>query len=532
MPPSAPMNAQLDSDAFCRVVLRAHAGDDRAREQLSVQISAPDFPWYHALAILHRQGLRAAAAPLLAPCAPINVRLELVREAELEEARSVVRADRLRRVSHALDVASVTPARLLCRERAVVVELRGEQHSAAFTALKALDPAGPRPRDGMVNRLDPPAIVLVEVGAMPGIKSWGDLLIQGEHSRVDPDDIDRQAPFTEEDPPQPSLPPPPAFDPPAAVAEILAVRIGGIGDVLFTQPSLAALKACHPGARLVLMGDSRQRALWTSCSSTIDDVEPFDWDLRDSSESRRAAARARLQRRVAAADLLVIFGPLLALEGVVLERPVLELRIDRAGAHTATQLLAQVQAQGFATQDVLPRPTLDLVDAGRRADARARLQATGRPRPWVGLAIGASTVYKAWPIERFAEVARSLRDWRGATSFVAPAPAERALAAELVALSDGAAQVIEDVPLIELPPLLAEFDLMAGNDTGPTHLAAALDVPTLCLHGFTEAHLTGPIGSAVATLGGTSPFTPGCEESIRSVEVAQVLAALSRLLED
>jgi heptosyltransferase-1 len=52
----------------------------------------------------------------------------------------------------------------------------------------------------------------------------------------------------------------------------------------------------------------------------------------------------------------------------------------------------------------------------------------------------------------------------------------------------------------ELARLLARARLYVGHDSGPTHLAAALGVPTLALFGFTSPILNAPIGPRVLTV--------------------------------
>ena len=48
------------------------------------------------------------------------------------------------------------------------------------------------------------------------------------------------------------------------------------------------------------------------------------------------------------------------------------------------------------------------------------------------------------------------------------------------------------IPLAQLLPFIAQARLVIGNDAGPTHMAAALGVPTLGLYGPTDPALAGP----------------------------------------
>ena len=53
------------------------------------------------------------------------------------------------------------------------------------------------------------------------------------------------------------------------------------------------------------------------------------------------------------------------------------------------------------------------------------------------------------------------------------------------------------IPLEKTWELLESCQLVIGGDTGPTHLTAALDIPTLGIYGPTSVQRTGPIGPQV-----------------------------------
>ncbi|MBX3707259.1 MAG: lipopolysaccharide heptosyltransferase I [Pseudomonadales bacterium] len=62
--------------------------------------------------------------------------------------------------------------------------------------------------------------------------------------------------------------------------------------------------------------------------------------------------------------------------------------------------------------------------------------------------------------------------------------------------------------LAELIPLLGESALAIGVDSGLTHLAAALDVPTLALYGSTDSALTGCRGRRARSVQAEFPCVP------------------------
>lgn len=110
---------------------------------------------------------------------------------------------------------------------------------------------------------------------------------------------------------------------------------------------------------------------------------------------------------------------------------------------------------------------------------------------------GAGGADKCWPADRFAELARALRD-QGHDVHVVLGEVERETwpAAARKEISD-AATVHEPADLLQLFALLQTAKLYIGNDSGPTHLAAVIGVPTLALFGRENELTWRPIGPTV-----------------------------------
>ena len=73
--------------------------------------------------------------------------------------------------------------------------------------------------------------------------------------------------------------------------------------------------------------------------------------------------------------------------------------------------------------------------------------------------------------------------------------ADDADAAELAELLKGTrAEVVKGLSLSELVWLYQKAELYVGPDTGPTHLASALGIPTVAIYGPTDARRNGPYG--------------------------------------
>lgn len=108
---------------------------------------------------------------------------------------------------------------------------------------------------------------------------------------------------------------------------------------------------------------------------------------------------------------------------------------------------------------------------------------------------------KCWPIARFVEVAEAL-DRRYVAFVLGPAECERMSPADRAMLQRF--RVLGDLSLPQLLCTLATADVYIGNDSGPTHMAAALGRPTVALFGPTRPAIWGPRGLGVAVLAGRS----------------------------
>jgi ADP-heptose:LPS heptosyltransferase len=102
---------------------------------------------------------------------------------------------------------------------------------------------------------------------------------------------------------------------------------------------------------------------------------------------------------------------------------------------------------------------------------------------------------KCWPPERFAALVDRLRSIHSVRVIAGEAEADRGVAGE--------AQVL--LTLDALHDALVDASLYIGNDSGPTHLAAWLGVPTLALFGPSDPRLWAPIGRAVTVLSPPQP---------------------------
>ena len=101
---------------------------------------------------------------------------------------------------------------------------------------------------------------------------------------------------------------------------------------------------------------------------------------------------------------------------------------------------------------------------------------------------------KDWPAERWTEVAERLDHEYGFRVVLAGGPGAResALAREIAALASPSPVFMLGDDVRRLAWILDGSQLVLGPDTGPVHLARALDVPVIGLYGHTNPTRVGP----------------------------------------
>jgi lipopolysaccharide heptosyltransferase II len=175
------------------------------------------------------------------------------------------------------------------------------------------------------------------------------------------------------------------------------------------------------------------------------------------------------------------------------------------------------------------------------AKAERLAQELGIPmdRPWVVIHPGARYWFKAWPVERFAEVADRLIDRFGCQVLVGGSPEERALIQSVVGQAKSRLLSLAGRSDVRtLAALLKRSALFLGNDTGAMHIAAAMGTPVVALFGPSNPTEWGPRGGPANViykgLDCRICFHPTCrrgeENCMKLITVDEVWAACLKLL--
>ena len=328
---------------------------------------------------------------------------------------------------------------------------------------------------------------------------------------------------------------------------IAVVRALALGDMICAIPALRALRARFPDGHIALVGLPWADELVRRLPAYLDELIPFPGfpGIPEVAldPSRTTAFLAEMQQR--RFDLAVqlqgdgsVINELLALLGA--ERlagfvpagvaPPRAVGGDTwvpypAQGHEIDRLLVLANALGAPIEDRLEFP---VTDGDRRA--AADLLATGGvgERPIAIVHPGGSRPERRWPAERFAALANALADDGLAvvlTGTPGEADATRAVGA---AMDIPAVDLTGRTSLGALAGLVEAARLVVANDTGVSHLAAAIGTDSVTVFSASDRERWAPAGSPrnVAVGEGVAEGGTGRVD----VPVADVLAAARRLV--
>lgn len=142
---------------------------------------------------------------------------------------------------------------------------------------------------------------------------------------------------------------------------------------------------------------------------------------------------------------------------------------------------------------------------------------------------------KRWPLARFAEIAERITEQYKAKVLVLWGPGEKQEAEELQKLSAVPLTLIPEADLQQLGAILTNIQLLVTTDSGPMHLAAAVNTPCVALFGPTNYKLQGPFGDCHEIVAKTDLDCLGCNRldcdhnsCMNALTVDMVFAAVNR----
>ncbi|HEY0003292.1 MAG TPA: lipopolysaccharide heptosyltransferase II [Pyrinomonadaceae bacterium] len=292
-----------------------------------------------------------------------------------------------------------------------------------------------------------------------------------------------------------------------------------VGDAVMTIPALRELRRILPHAHITLATRSWSRGLFSE-AEFIDEILIYD---RAEKPLRAAFGQAREWRR-RRFELAILFqnafeaALIAALARVparlgyctdgrraLLTHPLAlpDWHQQRHEVFYYLNIVARLEELLDGSSRILEsEPAFALrVSQERQAHARQLLAehgAMGAGRPLIALCPGSTNSRaKRWPAASYAALADRLIEEMRADVCLIGAPDELEVSLEVVARMKRAPVMLTGrTNLDQAVALLSITDLLITNDTGPAHIASALERPTLVIFGPTDPATTRPFSAS------------------------------------
>lgn len=272
---------------------------------------------------------------------------------------------------------------------------------------------------------------------------------------------------------------------------IVIIRPGAIGDTLLALPILQALRAQFVHPHITFVGNIAVLPLAQKAGlvDAVSDYQALQWSELFSDAGVQAP---ELRNMLRGADRVIGW---LRGDGRLVER-----NLREAGAkqvivapgrppegeriHILDYLARTIGMEGVPGTFHIDRLGIDGVHHIERRDRVAIHPGSGSER-------------KCWPVEQFAGVIERLwQQGRAVLVVGGPADGERLayLQQRLVPPAPGLLAMLEGAPLIDVARQLQQCRCYLGNDSGITHLAAMLGLPTIALFGPSDPLAWHPVG--------------------------------------
>jgi heptosyltransferase III len=278
-------------------------------------------------------------------------------------------------------------------------------------------------------------------------------------------------------------------------SEILIIRLRSLGDLILETPAIAAVKIWRPDLRISVLVEPR--------FASVLERNPNITEIMSS--GGLGATALGLRRRKFSAVFNQHGGPRSAmLTGASgapwrvgwkgyqysflhnVQAPDAEEFYSRSAVHTIEHRISQFywtglprgpipQTQIFPQMGVQPSIPQKLADRG-----------WSREQGYAVLQPGARRSGMRWPVSKFAEIARWLKTTRGIASVVNCGAQDGDVTSQIRDEMNNCAMIADQMNIRELVALISGAQLFVGNDSGPAHIASALQRPTVVIFGQTD----------------------------------------------
>ena len=283
---------------------------------------------------------------------------------------------------------------------------------------------------------------------------------------------------------------------------ICVVMMSAVGDAVHVLPVINAIKRSRPRTHITWVLQPGPATLVRDHKS-VDEIILFDRS-KGIAGMREVIRELRRRRFDLLIDLQVYFkaGIITAFSGAPRR-----LGFDRARARDVNWLFTTDRIRAHSVQHVQdqyfeflrhlridPEPVeWDLAPREEEREWQSEFRSKF-DRPIASIVVATSKPQKDWMPERWASVADILSDRYGLQPVLVGGNSERerAAAGTIASLSETKVHNALGSGLRNLAAILDASELVLAPDTGPLHMAVALNRPVISLMGYTDPRRTGP----------------------------------------
>jgi heptosyltransferase II len=304
---------------------------------------------------------------------------------------------------------------------------------------------------------------------------------------------------------------------PEQIKRVVVRGVNWVGDAVMTIPALRELRRVLPQAHITLATRSWAQGLFAD-ADFLDDLLIYDrrprafsavarqtreWQRRgfnlallfqNAFEAALIAAAARVPARLGYAT----DGRRMLLTHAV---PLPDWRGLRHEVFYYLNLVSELERLLYGASSVKERePQFALnISAARKEEAHAFLLSEGLRKGELLIALcpgSTNSRAKRWPAERYAQLADRFADETGANILLLGSPDEMEVSREVEERMRHRPIVLTGrTELAQAVAVLSLADVLVSNDTGPAHIASALNRPTIVIFGPTDPRTTRPFST-------------------------------------
>jgi lipopolysaccharide heptosyltransferase II len=292
-----------------------------------------------------------------------------------------------------------------------------------------------------------------------------------------------------------------------AKERILVFEVNWLGDVLFSTPAIRAIRKKYPGAYLAALVVPRCREVLFA-NNYLDEVMVYD----EKGKHRGLKGKIRLIRDLRARHFTIsyLFKSSLS-RTLYLFLAGIKKRIGygkRRGDFFLTERVMLPKEQLHRADTYYYLVAKDKIPEGERRydffisnEDRAFIEDLLKKhhvplgKQLVVLHVGGNWDLKRWPKVHFARLIDVIKSSFGAEVVISGSFLDHPLAKEIAGLTQAKPFVACGMTTLkQLAALFQKSDLVISADSGPLHIAMAMQANTLALFGPTLPEITGPIG--------------------------------------